>query len=296
MTETIDGATYRRHAFQLGFLTKAEADGIFASNPVRLAEGVTFQAAYQDARAARVALDRFEAGATTSLLAGLEPLANEVRQRPVYKKEYEAKGDYDFVSVPIASLLTPQFNVDLDYVGELAATLPAEIDDEAAFAFAFPAGTIAEPIVKGNTVVFTSHAPNIAVSPVPVLRRTPAGFEVIVEARSRPNFVMVARVGGRVVLHNGVHKVLALRARGRSHTFAVAHDLQQPAQLGLGQSGLSMFSDPNYIQAARPPLVADFASPVAVPVLMRATVNVYRLIAQVEEIQAPALTLPATGS
>ena len=144
--------------------------------------------------------------------------------------------------------------------------------------------------------MFTSHAPNIAVSHVPVLRRTPAGFEVIVEARSRPNFVMVARVGGRVVLHNGVHKVLALRARGRSHTFAVAHDLQQPAQLGLGQSGLSMFSDPNYIQAARPPLVADFASPVAVPVLMGATVNVYRLIAQVEEIQAPALTLPATAS
>jgi hypothetical protein len=53
-----------------------------------------------------------------------------------------------------------------------------------------------------------------------------------------------------------------------------------------------MFSDPNYIQAARPPLVTDFLTPAAAAVLMRATVNVYRLIAQVEEIQAPALTLP----
>jgi hypothetical protein len=292
VTETIDGATYRRHAFLLGFITKAEVDGIFASNPVRLPEGVALPAAHQNARTARAALDGFQPGMTTPLTPALEPLANEVRERPVYKKEYEAKGDYEFVSVPIASLLAPQFNVDLDYVGELAATLPAEVDDAADFALAFPAGAIAEPIVKGNTVVFTSHAPDIAISPVPLLRRTAAGFDVVVEAKSRPNFVMVARVGGRVVLHNGVHKVLALRARGRTRSFAVAHDLQQAAQLGLPQATLSMFSDPNYIQAARPPLVADFTGPGAVPVLMRATMNVYRLITQVEEIQAPALILP----
>ncbi len=203
MTETIEGATYRRHAFLLGFLTKAEVDGIFASNPVRLPAGIEFPGAYQDARTARGALGGFQPGVTTPLPPALESLANEVRERPVYKKEYEAKGDYEFVSAPIASFLTPQFNVDLDYVGELAATLPAELDDATDFAFAFPAGVIAEPIVTGNTIVFTSHAPDIAISAVPLLRRTASGFDVVVEAKSRPNFVMVARVGGRLVLHNG---------------------------------------------------------------------------------------------
>ena len=81
MTETIDGATYRRHALLLGFLTKAEADGIFASNPVRLPGGLALPAAYQTARTARAALGGFQPGTMTPLTLALEPLANEVRER-----------------------------------------------------------------------------------------------------------------------------------------------------------------------------------------------------------------------
>jgi hypothetical protein len=287
--ETIEGAAYRRHAFLLAFLNKAEVDALFAQNPLRIAQGLTPAAAHQQARTARESLAAYESGTTQPLQQSLVHLADEVRQRAVYKKEYEAKGDYEFVSVPIESLLAPQINVDLDYVDDLSKRLPPEPSDEVDFAFAFPTGEIAEPIVKGNTVVFTSYAPNIAVTPIPILRRTPEGFEVIIEAKSRPNFVLIARVAGRLVLHNGVHKILALKARGRTHAFGVAYDVPQAANLGLLQGGLSMFSDPNFVQATRPPLVIDFNGPAAVQVLVRATVNVYRSITQVEQIVAPAV-------
>jgi hypothetical protein len=277
----------------MGFLTKGEVDAIFSQNPLRLPDGSEASLAHHEARTARASLAAHVGGAASPLPDLMAPQVEEVRQRDLYKKEYEAKADYEFVSAPIASLLAPQMNVDLDYVSELAERLPAEADELADFAFAFPAGEIAEPIVKGNTVVFTSHAPNIAISSVPVLRRTAQGFDVAFEAKSRPNYVMVARINGRLVLHNGVHKVLALRARGRTRTFAVLHELQQQSQLGLGQANLSMFAEPNYIQSTRPPLVVDFLGPAAVPVLTRATLNVYRLIAQTEDVLAPALRAPA---
>ncbi|MDP9359894.1 MAG: hypothetical protein M3P29_00425 [Acidobacteriota bacterium] len=292
MAETIDGATYRRHAFLLGFLNKAEVDALFSQFPLRLPAGVVLATAHQQARVAKAALVTFDPGATQPLPATLAGAAEEVRGRAVYKKEYEAKGDYEFVSVPIDSLLTPQMNVDMDYVSELAATLPAAADESADFAFAFPSGQIAEPFVRGNTAVFTSHAPNIAISPVPVLRRTGEGFDIVFEAKSRPNFMMVARVAGRLVLHNGVHKALALKTRGRTRAYVVAHELQHQDQLGLPQGNFSMFSETNYSQGARPPLVADFNSAAAVSVLMRATINIYRLAAQTEDILAPVLSTP----
>jgi hypothetical protein len=290
MSETINGVTYREHALLLGFLTKGEADAIFAQNPLRLRTGISLSAAHQEARAGLAGLQAYAAGTAAPLPAALATLAQEVRERDLYKKEYEAKADYVFASLEIDSLLAPQMNIDLEYVQELADRLPTDPNDADDFAFSFPTGEIAEPIVKGNTVVFTSHAPNIAVSAVPVLRRTSQGFAVMFEAKSRPNYVMVARVNGRLILHNGVHKVLALRARGRMRTFAVMHDLQQQSQLGLGQGGLSMFAEANYTQSGRPPLVKDFVGPAAVSVLTRATVNVYRLMAQTEEVVAPALT------
>jgi len=292
MTEVIEGAAYRRHDLLLGFLSKAEVDAIFAQNPLRLRAGQTAASAHSVARTARSRLGLYEPGSAEALPGAVAPLAEEIRRGAVFKKEYEAKGDYEFVSVPIASLLSPQMNLDFEYVNELAGKLTPEVNDAADFVFAFPSGEIGEPIVKGNTVVFTSHAPNIAVSAVPVLRRTDSGFEVVFEAKGRPNFVMVARINGRLVLHNGVHKVLALLSRGRSRTFAVLHDLQDQNQLGLGQANLSMFAEANYTNGGRPPLVEDFNGPAAVQVLARATVNVYRLFAQTEDILAPALKAP----
>ena len=116
-------------------------------------------------------------------------------------------------------------------------------------------------LVSGSTHGITTdcttcflNAPNIAVTPVPIVRRTQDGFDVVMEARARPNYVMVARVAGRMVLHNGVHKVLALKKRSRARVFALVYDVQNVAQLQLPGAQSSTFLDANYIQAARPPL------------------------------------------
>ena len=291
MTEVINGATYRRHALLLGFLNKAEVDAIFAQNPIRVADGRTPAQAAQEARAGRTALGAYAVGVHAPLPTGLAAPADEVRHRPLFVNEYEAKGDFEFASVPISSLLVPQMNIDLEYVRELSENVALAPDDARDFAFAFPRSDIAEPIVKGNTVVFTAAAPNISIKPIPTVRRTADGFDIVVEAKARPNYVMIARLGGRMILQNGVHKVLALRAKGRLHTFAVVHEVQRLEELGLPHANLSMFTEPNYLAAPRPPLVEDLASPASVEVLTRATSNVYRVVIQAEEIVAPALSL-----
>ena len=165
MPETIDGALYRRKAFLLGFMTKAEADGLFAMNPLRVPGGATPAAVSQAARAARTGLGGYVPGTADPIPAALSALVDEIRSRNVYKKEYEAKADYEFRTVPIDSLLTPQTEADLDYVDELAGSLTDSPDDNKDFAFAFPTAQIAEPITVGNTLTFTSNAPNIAVTP-----------------------------------------------------------------------------------------------------------------------------------
>jgi len=294
--ETIDGALYRRKAFLLGFMTKAEADGLFAMNPLRVPGGATPAAVSQAARAARTGLGGYVPGTADPIPAALSALVDEIRSRNVYKKEYEAKADYEFRTVPIDSLLTPQTEADLDYVDELAGSLTDSPDDNKDFAFAFPTAQIAEPITVGNTLTFTSNAPNIAVTPVPIVRRTQDGFDVVMEARARPNYVMVARVAGRMVLHNGVHKVLALKKRSRARVFALVYDVQNVAQLQLPGAQSSTFLDANYIQAARPPLVIDLLGPTATPTFMRATIFIYQLSVQFGQAIAPAPASEAAQS
>ena len=90
MPETIDGALYRRKAFLLGFMTKAEADGLFAMNPLRVPGGATPAAVSQAARAARTGLGGYVPGTADPIPAALSALVDEIRSRNVYKKEYEA--------------------------------------------------------------------------------------------------------------------------------------------------------------------------------------------------------------
>ena len=90
--------------------------------------------------------------------SALESAEAAIRAREVFQREYAAKGDYEFVSVPINSLLAPQWQADLQYVDELAQRLATDGRQEDDFDFAFPQGSIAEPMTSGNTLLFTSRS------------------------------------------------------------------------------------------------------------------------------------------
>jgi hypothetical protein len=284
----IDQAAYRPYALLLAFLQKAEVDAIFAQAPVRLRDESTIADVMKRATDLRRALGPYRAGQSEPISANLQALVSEVRGRTAFKRHYEAKADFEFVRIPIASLLTPQWMADVGYVSELANRLPDKEDSEVDFAFCFPEGDLDEPIINGNTVVFSSHAPNVAIAPVPVVRPVGEAFELVLRAEPRPNFVMVAELNGRLILENGVHKALALLTKGRTHLSAVLKHVGRPEELAIQQQS-TLFAPQTYFSAARPPLVTDFLRPVAVPALWRATTNIWRVVVQVEQIPAPAL-------
>src|SRR2546426_7174155 len=182
----------------------------------------------------------------TPLPAELAPLGAEVQAREVFAKYYASQAEYEFAIVPIDSLLSPQVYADVQYVDELAATLPKTPDASADFSFAFPVPTITEPMISGQSVVFSSYGANVTANAVPsVTRRTDGTYDIVVRATSRPNYVQVARYDTRLVLINGVHKVLALRTAGRTVAACLLRSVQRREELGLVQN-LSLNDDTNY--------------------------------------------------
>jgi len=186
---------YREHAALLPFLHKGEVDAIFSQFPVRLKEPLPLDDVLRRVRSARQSLPAWTQGAAQPLPASLAEAAAEVQRREQFLRHYEAKADFEFASFPITALLAPQWQADLDFVQELAATLPPDEDPATDFSFAFPTGRPPEPMIMGNAVLFSSHAPNIAISAVPTIRPTVDGYEIVYRAESRPNFVAVADLG-----------------------------------------------------------------------------------------------------
>lgn len=276
----------RPHALLLGYLQKAEVDAIFSQAPVQLQDDWTVAEAFAAATRARAALAPYRRREPLPVVTGLNTLINEVASRDTFRRHYEAKADFEFVRAPIESLLPPQWQADLGYVAGLGEGLRADVDDEADFRFAFPQGDVPEPIVAGNTAVFASATPNVAITNVPLIRRTGERLEIVIRAERRPNYVMVAQLGDRLILENGVHKVLALRAKGREFVHAVMKRVQRPEELAIALQS-TLFAPQTYFNAQRPPLVDDFFSPAAVRTLWRPVQYIYRVAVQVEQVAAP---------
>lgn len=278
----------RRHAGLLGFLLKAELDAMLRQNPIQLAEqsaGSTDQ--WRSCVEARNRLPALEGGQLLELPAGLIPAAERVRMRTEFARHYESFADYEFALAPINALLSPQWSADLDYVEELAARLPRELSEEDAFDFCMPEGHITEPIRSGNSVVFSSPRPDLIASPVPEVRRLDGGdYEVVIRASSRPNLLQVAVLDGRLILTNGVHKVLALHARGVASVPCVMRTVSSIEHVGF-PAPLSMFSAA-VVEGPRPALLIDFlADAISAPMLVASTLQVMRI-----SIGVDALTIP----
>jgi hypothetical protein len=217
-------------------------------------------------------------------------LIQAIKGRGTYKRYYEAVADYSFMAAPIASLLTPQWNADLDFVDEIACASSREMNIEQQLLFAMSEGKITEPIVTGNQVLFTSPRRDLFAHPVPTVRETGEGeFEIVVRAASRPNYIQVAVVQNRLFLTNGVHKVCALHKMGYSHCVCVVRQINDLAEAGVDQRQSSLFRDALF-KSGRPALVTDFLNPLtAAPLKMRAMYQVLQVTFNVGAITVPAL-------
>jgi hypothetical protein len=189
---------------------------------------------------------------------------------------------------PIESLLSPQWYADLDFVDDIISQLTKKMNLEQQLRFAMSEGKITEPIVTGNQVYFTSPRRDLFAHPIPVVRETGEGeFEIVIRAASRPNYIQVAKIGQRLVLTNGVHKVCALYKIGYKKCICIfrsAHDL---TELGLNPLQTTFF---RHFESQRPALVTDFLNPLtAAPVKMRSMYQILQVSVTTGTITVPAL-------
>lgn len=217
------------------------------------------------------------------------PVIKEIRSRPTFAKYYDAIDDHQFALVPINALLAPQWFADLDYIKELSLRVTENSSMEELIRFAMSEGAITEPIIAGPQVIFTSLRPDIYADQIPTVREVGLGeFEIVVRANSRPNYVSVAAIGGRLLLMNGVHHVCALRLKGFDTVPCVLRNVSRIEETGLNLQS-TMFR-PELMSGPRPAHVLDFLNEdLTVPLRMRSTYNVLRIGIGVEQMRVPAV-------
>jgi hypothetical protein len=197
------------------------------------------------------------------LPAALEPRANALRTSEQFRIAYEPFGA-QFVRVPLAELVTPQWWVDADYVEALAQAAPAEDDLEGMFSFSFAMGSLAMPMHLGtNGAAFASRRNDIGLpSPLRIARYSPEKVTFEFDVPPRPNWVWLAACQdmNRLLILNGVHHLLALLKAGRQHALCLirsSHSVAADQSLGLSAQDPGIFK-PSELTSGRPPLLRDY--------------------------------------
>jgi hypothetical protein len=188
---------------------------------------------------------------------------------------------------PIGQLLTPQWYADADYIDELSSTISPDADLSELLRFAMAEGSIAEPVIAGQSVIFSSQRRDLHANPIPVVRQVESGeFEIAIWASSRPNYVQVAQIANRLMLTNGVHKVCALYKNGFTHVPCLLRSVARIEECGLNlQTSLLR---PELLGGTRPAQVIDFFDDrVAVSVRLRSMYQVLRIGIAIEAIDVP---------
>jgi hypothetical protein len=288
---TLTNRPFRNVKAILGFLLKGEVDAIFKQQPFELRDeksdpAAAWRASFDASRMLKPTPTNVEIGFLDETQL---PILKAIRSRKTFAKYYDAIADHSFAMVPIDALLAPQWFADLDFIQELASQLADNASFEELVRFTMAEGTITEPIISGSQVIFTSLRPDIYADQIPAVREVESGvFEIVVRASSRPNYVSVASLGGRLLLTNGVHHVCALALRGYESVPCVLRSVNRIEETGLNLQ-TSLFR-PDLFSGSRPGHVLDFLDDsVAVPLRMRSMYHTLRIGIGVELMRIPAI-------
>lgn len=130
-------------------------------------------------------------------------------------------------------------------------------------------------------VQFTSRNPNIGIKGLEYHQveqdDRPASVEVNFKITSDPNFVQVAKFGGRYILKNGYHRSYHLYKSGEDYIPAVVRSANSYQE--TGGANPSHFGQ-QLVMGPRPPLLTDFDTDVAVELDYRGANNIIRVIAE----------------
>lgn len=217
------------------------------------------------------------------------PLAAQVEADSRYRQIVEAI-PARFAMVELDKLVTPQQHVNLDHIERLKARISPNLPPAELFKFCMPLDRAETPVnvrqTGSKSYTFWSDssdfrfhggsllgAGNIIdhdpIGPIAAAVGLMVGFS--------SNFLMAIQSDSRLLLHNGNHRVYALRDAGFTHAPCLIQEVTRREELELIASRRVIESAAFYFKGDRPPMIKDYFDP-----KLRKTHRVHKIQRMVE--------------
>jgi hypothetical protein len=233
---------------------------------------------------------------TAPLPQSLASYEREIRERVTYKRYYEGSR---LCLVPVQELITPQWYVNLDYIDTLKRRVPQPgqlqealdlVCDEGGVTLTKPcASNLGElPSLALQTPAYrdlvTSFAP---LRPFEVQQTGPQklSLTIHVDIEVKPNYLLLAKIGARYLIVNGVHRALTFLQAGWQRIPCLVRDAapttRSLAELGFQQAP-GLLPDEYTLKGTRPAYLSDYLDPIVAPHFQRRNVEaLWHVIPQV---------------
>jgi hypothetical protein len=202
-----------------------------------------------------------------------EPLAAEVAAHPHFRRSFDTLPTR-FGMVELDSLIVYQHHVTRNFVQARMERLGAAPTDEALFRLCLPIDEPEAPVeirkVGARRYVFRCPSTDFRFQESLLFRPdqigghaglgTMAGIVGLLVGFGC-NFLNVVQVGQRMMLNNGYHRAVALRALGVTHVPCVIQSADRADQLSVTIKTRVADNPEFYFESARPPLLRDFFDP-----------------------------------
>lgn len=203
----------------------------------------------------------------------LEPLAEAVRADPHFRRTFDTLPTR-IAMVELDRLVTFQTQVTRQFIDSIRARLGPNPDPQSIFRLCLPVGPRMPPLTIRRTGsrrwTFSSESTDFRFHEAALLQPGqisgyesygPIGGVLGLFLGFGANQMNVLRADSRMLLNNGYHRALALRALGITHAPCVVQTVTRRAELAVAAPQRVIDDAAFYFKAARPPLLKDFFDP-----------------------------------
>jgi hypothetical protein len=203
----------------------------------------------------------------------MAPLAEELSRTEPFQRAFD-KMPTTFGMVELDRIVVSQRRVTRPFVEELQARLTPRPDAAGLFRFCHPTERRDPPVrmrrLGGQRFLLMSDSNDLRFHETALLRPGqisdyerfgPISAVLGLVVGYGSNFLSVVRSDDRIVLHNGYHRAVALRAAGFTHAPCVIQTVTRRDELELTAGSAVTEDAAFYFRAARPPLLKDFFDP-----------------------------------
>lgn len=223
-------------------------------------------------------LEKSEAGIADAvecldLPDAMAPLAADLSRAAPFRRAFN-KMPTTFGMVELDKIVVSQRRVARHFVDALAARLAPRPGPADLFRFCHPAERRDPPVrmrrLDGQRFLFMSDSNDLRFHETAQLRPEQlSGYEpfgpisavLALVVGYGSNFLSVIRSDDRMVLHNGYHRAVALRAAGFTHAPCIIQTVTRRDELELTAASAVVEDAAFYLRAARPPVLKDFFDP-----------------------------------